>query len=269
MYTLTRYVNEIYGPILRRYKEDNAWFKWWPKHDTVSVWYGWQMYKTSSTNALGFLLLGDTAIRTNKALLLNFGLTSAHGVQEKKDKEMIDQLMKQRQGFARPGMAATHLLGPGSILSDKDWSPLLNDSFILGGIIGCQDFHLADEGFDGFTAPVMAPQPMVAQRAAFRADAKEKWKAYFQANPKVFWDSTNNVPRVFCRETIGLMTFGYQPVFTSQELGFECADQGKARHATFTAYLSALRAVSFQNSDRRTIMGAISIYLFGAAGILT
>jgi hypothetical protein len=282
MYTIQSYVRELKS-ILPRYKSDNAWVYWWAAESAENALRGWRMYEKASQNALGFLLLGDTAIRTNKALLLNFGLTSAHGVQEARDLAMINEIMGQRTAMATAARPATELLGAGSILSDKEWTPMLNDSFILGGINACQEFHLAEEGFHAFTpAPrPAAPQSMFppsqfdqrravfGEAAKFAAPdpAKDRWKAYLQATPTVFWSGA--LPRVFAREILGLKAFGYKPVFAMQELGFVCVDQGKAMGATFTEYLNVLRAVNFQDRDKSSIMAAISEYLFGAKGILT
>jgi hypothetical protein len=277
MYTKQSYVQELKA-ILPRYKQDNAWVYWWAKDSAVNALRGWLMYEKAAQNALGFLLLGDTAIRSNKLLLLNFGLASAHGVQEAKDLAMIQQIMGERVAVAAPGTTAQELLGPGSILSDKEWTPLLNDSFILGGINACQEFHLAEDGFHAFNPPPrpVAPPSLVAERRAMFGEvakfaapdpAKDKWKAYLQATPTVFWGGA--LPRVFAREILGLKAFGYKPVFAMQELGFVCVDRNKAMGATFTDYLNVLRAVNFQDRDKTAIMGAISEYLFGAKGVLT
>jgi hypothetical protein len=283
MYQLNTYVFEV-KQILPSYKTDNAWFKWWNADDTINVLNGWRMYRQASMNALGFLLLGDTGIRTNKELLLNFGLTSAHGVQEQKDIDLINSIMNDRRRIgisAGPRARVVDVLGPGSILSDKNWSPLLNDSFILGGVRRFQDFHLADEAFDAFVPPAPVPQAHAQKMQAglgmvramfgtasnaYRDPSREKWKAFFRANPQTFFK--DGVPRVFAREVIGLMMFGYEPVFSNYELGFVCADRVKAANATFTSYCAALRSLSFGQNDRVKIMGAISEYLFGARDAL-
>jgi hypothetical protein len=281
MYTKVTYVEAVQR-LIPRYKRENMWFaRWWPKDDEDTLYNGWRMYEKASQNGLGFLLLGDTAIRTNKALLLNFGLTSAHGVQEEKDRAMIKQLMNQRRAIATPSMPAVKLKGPGSILSDKEWSPLLNDSFILGGIKSCQEFHLADDAFHAFNPvkPIAAPSLVAQRREMFGQAAKgyapnpsdlakDKWKAYFQATPTVFWNLDYNVPRVFAREVIGLKTFGYKPVWSLHELGFVCAEPNRATSADFLWYLNALSDVNFGDADRARIMAVISEYLFGAKGVI-
>jgi hypothetical protein len=271
MYTAESYGREI-DRILPRYKMENTWFKWWPKADVDAVLNGWRMYRKSSGNALGFLLLGDTAIRTDKTLLFNFGLTSAHGVQEQKDIAMIDAIMNKRRGFASTARPATELLGPGSILSDKEWSPLLNDAFVLGGVNDCQEFHLADDAFHGYVHVAQTRAIFGETAKGYKAldqanPAKDKWRAYFRATPTVFWAAWG--PRVFAREVIGMKTFGYRPVFTKQELAFECVDRPKAMGATFTQYIDALAAVGFGAYDRKATMAAISEYLFGAKDALT
>jgi hypothetical protein len=77
-------------------------------------------------------------------------------------------------------------------------------------------------------------------------------------------------PRVFAREAVGLMTFGYQPVFSDQELGFQCVNAAAATGATFRQYLGALSAINFHlgSAGRNTVLGALSNFLFGDPNLL-
>ena len=237
------------------------------------------MYRCASQGALGFLLLGDTKIRKDPLLVMNFGLASAHGVQEAEERKLIDELMARRGALAgiRSG-PATPVQGPGAILSDQNWTPLLNDSFILGGIHRGWDFHLAEEGFNQFS--LLGEQEFLRRREAFGPAApqyaaalargpdyyQQRWKDYLVAHPDVIW--RGGIPRVFARELIGLKTFGYAPRFTSSELGFVCQDSGAASTADFEQYLNALGVVGFHRSDRESVLSSIAGFLFGNAEAL-
>jgi hypothetical protein len=260
-----------------RYEAEHAWFHW--GDPSTYVFSAWRMYRCASQSALGFLLLGDTKIRKDPTLVMNFGLASAHGVQDAEELKMIGELLARRQGLAgiRSG-PATPVLGPGAILSDRNWTPLLNDSFLLGGIHRGWDFHLAEEGFDQFN--FLGPQEFLRRREAFGPAApqyaaalargpeyyQQKWKHYLVGHPDAIWKG--GIPRVFARELIGLKTFGYVPRFTSSELGFCCQNFGAARTADFERYLNALGAVGLNQNNRVGVLSSIAEFLFGTAEAL-
>jgi hypothetical protein len=98
---------------------------------------GLKMYRSVSLGSL-MPLLGDAKIRADRTLIGNFGLASGSGTEDN-DMEMIKALNDNRkviaQGAKLPAAAIPiPVVGSGSILNDKKWSPLLNDSFILGGV---------------------------------------------------------------------------------------------------------------------------------------
>jgi hypothetical protein len=260
-----------------RYKSENSWFVSWGNPGDA-IFNAWKLYRAANQNALGTLLLGDAKIRTSGNLLMNFGLSSGSGVSDENELEVIRELQQKREKLVGPRSgAAVNIVGPGSILNDRNWTPLLNDAFILGGVHARQDFHWAEEGFDLDTGlahqeflqrlqkfGVAAPQytPALTRDAAYN---QEKWKLYIVKHSN-FWSADGTV-RVFAREVIGLKTFGYSPVFTKQNVGFTCyAPRG---YATFSAYLNGLVAVNFSRNDSATINAALGEFLFKDSNALT
>lgn len=267
MYTLDGMYTEL-ATLIPRYKAENLWaIKWFDPVNANNILDAWRLYKCTSRNALGMLLLGEEGMRKKVDLLLNFGLTSAHGV-EIDEANFLNPLIQQRINLGGP--TAPQFVGPGSILSDRKWNPLLNDAWLLGGVNGLQDFHLVTEGVGPIPVDVVA-----TRRSAFGAAAPQyqkipiqKWKSWFQRTPQILFETWG--PRVFAREAVGLMTFGYQPVFTNHELGFRCVDTSAARGATFRQYLNALSAIQFHlgPGGRTTVLTALSNYLFGEPNFL-
>jgi hypothetical protein len=219
-----------------RYREDNHWCQWWktPVEDADTAH---ALYERAADSELGFLLLGETKIRSDEDLVFNHGLTSHGGVQEKADVARMAKLNAQRAALGGASMSSySDVVGGGSILSDRNWTPMHNDAFILGGIHTCQDFILAEDTVSQTigTGRFQSERPLVAFQ----------WKKFFQNHIDLLWGSWG-APRVFSRELIGLATFGYKPEFTSHQLGFSCRDRGRAQGATFVDYLDALSEARF------------------------
>ncbi len=151
------------------------------------------------------------------------------------------------------------MMGPGSILSAKRWSPLLNDALMLGGIISRQDFHFAlntDEQatWRNLTMKHIGGAELHRRRAVFGSavnaapkpalsSEKELWLKFLHQVPRVLWQN-NGTPRVFVRELLGLKIFGYQPVFTLHEIGF-IPTGGGGKAPTFENYLAGLRQTGY------------------------
>ena len=186
--------------------------------------------------------------------------------------------MNKRRGLA-PG-TAVEIMGPGSILSAKRWSPALNDALMLAGIHHYHEFHFALNGDEQhawreLTSRSGGANPEFAKRierfgAAVRVQDKSKpiervWLDFFHRVPRVFWESGN--PRVFVRELMGLKLFGYKPVFTEHELGFVFTGRGQA--PTFMNYLKGLREIGLERRDRSSIMRALGEFLFQDAAALS
>lgn len=261
--------------VLDRYKAEYSWWSWGNQDLSTTIYKAWKLYDAAAKNQLGTLLLGDAKIRTNADLVMNFGLTSGSGIGADELKQ-IQTLTEKRQSLAgaRAG-PVVGVLGPGSILNDQQWTPLMNDSFILGGVHMNDDFHWAEEEFDRYT--MLGAQEFLQRREVFnkgtaapvglRRDEKyyqDKWKHYILGRSN-FW--TGGLARVFARELIGLKTFGYKAVFSAQEVLFTPDMRGVLPN--FENYLNGLRAVKFPVNDRTSINSAISELLFGKSDELS
>jgi hypothetical protein len=259
--------------VLDRYETEYSWWKWGDRATTIH--HAWKLYRAAARNELGTLLLGDAKIRTNPGLLMNFGVTSGSGIGGD-ELTQIQNLMQKRRALAGPRSGAVvQALGPGSILNDQNWTPLVNDAFILGGVHTYAPFHWAEEGFDRYA--MLGAQEFIQRREVFtkgtaspvalRRDEKyyqDKWKHYILGHSN-FW--MDGMARIFTRELIGLKTFGYTAVFTAQEVMFRPG--GGGRPATFENYLNGLQAVNFAANDRTLVNDAISELLFGKPGELS
>jgi hypothetical protein len=267
-----------------QYNQDNQWFGFqrggqaWSKGTWVQfIIAAWKLYQKAGTNQLQMILLGDTKIRSDAELLMNFGLVSnTNTPQEAKDIKLVEELMAKRAAIARNSIFKdpVNIMGPGSILSAQRWSPLLNDALMLGGIIGRQEFHFVlntDEQaiWAQLTSKYIGKAELERRRAVFGAAAKtplkpalsseqELWLRFFRQAPRVLWE--NNKPRVFVRELLGLKFFGYKPVFSIYELGFCSTGGGNA--PTFQNYLTGLNTVGFHLPNRGSIMRTLSEFLF-------
>jgi hypothetical protein len=236
-----------------RYVSDNSWHKWGDQHRYSMD--AFKLYHRASTSALGWLLLGSGKIRFDDGLLGNFGMTSGSGTDDKM-LEKVQALQAQRTAMrTAPGMRdVPNVVGPGSILSDRNWSPLLNDSYILGGVHAGCEFHFAEDA----ASAEFATMPVQLTPA-------QKWQAFIKKHPETFWDDKNHLPRVLSRELIGLKTFGYRPEFSVHQLSFRPTGSGDA---TFIRYLEALAAGGYTGKDRVRMFDALALFLFGTVAAL-
>ena len=248
-----------------RYETENEWFvkqAWGDQHHYTLT--AWRLYRAATTSALGMLLLGGAKIRKAQSLLANFGVTSAGGLNDPAELKLVEELERHRAA-ARQAPAlqdAPKVLGPGSILSDKNWTPLLNDSFILGGVHARHEFHLAEDAANGYFE-------FLDRRATFERDkqtpnATEKWMGFFRAHPEMLWSKNPWAPRILARELIGLKAFGYHPAFSLQQLSFYADQPG---NANFTNYLNTVEAAGFRSGNPKQVLDAISQFLFGKADV--
>lgn len=151
---------------------------------------------------------------------------------------------------------APPVVGSGSILSTRGWSPMLNDSFIMGGVHSGHQFHVAlnneETGLFGRTSNA-------------GLGGRDNWRLFMRANPRMLWDSERGVPRVLMREFICLQASGYQPNFEKQELIFGSKKDGTSDKAIFRVYLKALREVGFHDAahSKDKIVSAVAEFLFG------
>jgi len=268
------------------YDQDNEWLGFqrggpvWSRGTWIQfILSAWKLYQNAASNQLQMILLGDTKIRSDPSLLFNFGLAAnADKPQEDRDRVMVSELMNKRRGVAPGG--AVEIMGPGSILSARLWSPALNDALMLAGIHHQQEFHFALNGDEqaawrDITTRPGGASPEFLKRierfgAAVRPQGQGKpieqvWLEFFHKVPRVWWENGN--PRVFVREVMGLKFFGYKPIFTPFELGF--AYRGGGRPPTFLNYLNALREVGLERRDRTTIMRHLGEFLFQDDGAMS
>jgi hypothetical protein len=263
----------------QQYSLDNAWFdfqKPGSKFDMQApvsyIFAAYGAYEKVYENPTKITLLGDTKLRTDYDLVMNFGLSSARGVQEEECKKFIQELQNKRQVIKdqepikdpkillinpnAKGGKAVAVEGSGAILSTQKWSPMLNDSFILAGVHYGHDFALALTGDETVAYGNLAPEK----------DDKERWRLFFLKSATSLWSGA--FPRVFLRELIGLMTFGYEPRFHKDQLGFVPVNDKAADEGTLSSYLTALSNVGFHRGDKEKCLGVIAKYLFGDAGAL-
>ncbi|QUM80346.1 MULTISPECIES: hypothetical protein [unclassified Moritella] len=255
MYNLNRFFEEI-TQLAPSYIAHHSWVSWdWTQSDNILN--SWWLYKNAKKSSLGFLLLGGTQIRKDEALLFNFGLSSHGGVQEKEELALVSRLIEKRCELRKqtPLINSNSMVSTGSVLSDKNWNPILNDCFILGGVTGLQDFHLAESRYNQFSITI---NPSIRNKMS----DKDKWKCYFQCYIGDIWDYKYNVPRVFARELLGLKLFGYKPVFKFGQLFFTPGDKSKASTASFTAYLNYLIKTGTTSSNPRKTLMEIASFLF-------
>jgi hypothetical protein len=324
------------------YVSDNSWFgfkleKDDPKGPKQSIAMSWLAYEKTTGATAGALILGDTKLRSDEALVSNFGLSSAGGVQEEESLRMVEDIMNRRQAIATgapfpdswdpmiaatgamdqmspspmapmsppslvrptssmtpmrpttsmrptsslssappgawdPSMTATGSMGPmapspmrpmtavpvvgsGSILSTRGWSPMLNDAFIMGGVHSGHQFHVALNNDES---------GLFDRTKNAGLSTRDNWRLFFRANPRSLWDSERGVPRVLMREFICLKASGYAPNFDREQLIFGNKKDGAADKAVFRVYLTALHELGFQRASesKDKLAKAVSEFLF-------
>jgi len=263
--------------IAQIYVADNGWVTSWARwdhrnHMDYYIDAAYLLYDATSRNQLRMTVLGGTGIRFAKELIANFGVTAANGMQEQQTKWLAEQEEYRRrrgrgedQANANGRRAANTVpVRGGSILSEKNWTPLLNDALIIGGATAHHTFHIALE------TPEMAAwrqceleaREWQARDQGIRIDYPTwAWQEFLNRNIGMLWDVGRGNPRVLAREIIGLSFAGYRPVFRYQGLAFE--PDPLAPDLTFHDYAQGLRDLGFdQGAQRAEIMKYISEYLF-------
>jgi len=259
---------------MQRYQALHPWYHW-DRDVAFDVLSAWRLYKRAQRPSLGFVLLGDTKLRRDPSLVQPFGLLSARAGQGEEELSMIAAMKIQAwwRGIGPP------VLKSGSILSDQNWSPLLNDAMVLGGVHQRVEFHFTDPRLAGFN--FVAPpgvqgqralaekraQAMAAKRAALadRPWEVQVWRDFFQQHKDVLWDSTQQIPRVLARELVGLMSFGYEARPVAQQLTFVPGPKVPMEtRANFGAYLDELQKADYFSRGRdQFLLATISKFLFG------
>jgi hypothetical protein len=254
-----------------RYELEDSWYtkaQWGDRHKYSLN--AWNLYRQASTNALGMLLLGDGKIRRDKALLSNFGVSTVGGAWDAEEKRIIKDVEAERAHLrAGPGPGlrdAPAVQGPGSVLSEVAWTPLLNDAYILGGAHGGHEFHLALEDVAVTTLPMLGKSLALKFALLPQTDPKEKWRAFFNTYPDLFWDPKWNTPRVLVRELIGLRMCGYVPRLFATQLSFSPT---RADSSTLGDYLDALTSAAYRSKNRVAILDLLSQFFFAKPRLLS
>lgn len=288
------------------YRRDNHWVQFvvkpsWMFDYNMRLYIdaAYKLYDATANNHLKLTLLGGTNIRLAERLLANFGVTGVNGIQD----DATDDIVVREQGLRNAGkgmpvhdhgtragrpvgqVRRVPMTGVGSILSEKRWTPLLNDALIIGGATANHAFEIAleegehelfrrcsDNNAVPFNRPVATPgNPLTPQQIQLR-DRQDRfnndsftsaaiWREFVQKNIGMLWDMGRNNPRVLARELLGLSFLGYEPIFSGQKLGFQRVDG--APNPTFQDYTDQLSDVGFEAAQNRIpIIKAISRFLF-------
>jgi hypothetical protein len=275
------------------YKADNAWFTGFPvAADKYLKESCWTTYENASKPTTKELLLGDTKIRSDHDLVVNFGLASANGPQEESGQALAQRAQGIRDAHAAgvspmagsasasaPSLApmpmagssmapapvgaaapeaAIPVAGAGSILSTQGWSPMLNDCFIMGGVHALHQFSLALVGEDATRFNSISAS----------GTHQERWRTFITRNRYLIWNTQYSVPRVFARELIALQVSGYEPAFEKDFLVFKVANKTLAEGASLAHYCSQLKKAGISGKERvdeAAVVARVDAYLFGGA----
>jgi len=150
--------------------------------------YGYRLYGNCHDASLGMLVLGDDGIREDEDLITNLGATSATPMR------LVRQLIPAHQ----PDTADRR--NKGSVLSEKNWWPFYNDCWVMGGVHGKREFHLADTDWP---------------------------------DDSLLWDSGKSRPRMLGRELMILAVSGYSLRKSPLGMVFYNTDHMKAFNLTF------------------------------------
>ena len=258
------------------YLADNSWFRFYSGGDGFDP-----MTPDKYADAAGkayehvqkattALPLGDTKIRSDADLVKNFGLSDADAPpatatppSSQSATAMVATSGPTAIGMTpRPGAASSSAPSPGAILSNKKWSPMLNDAFIMGGVHMCEQFVFAPVGDDLSFIGALVPSGGGGSPKQQQIDAAiPAWRAFFQSKSYLLWD--RNYPRVFVRELLGLQKFGYTAAPTAVNLSFDCTNKALAETATFKEYVQELKDSGFYANDQRKVLPIIATFLFG------
>lgn len=250
----------------------------------------YKMYMLARDTKNGFLPLGDEGIKKWKDLVFNLGLASVTAPEEM-DTDFVNELNLHRS-LQRDGIRTTrktssfpieisNITDSGAILSDKIWTTMMNDAFILGGTERSHPFVL-----------VLSPEPtkksgnklsehlmweQVKNKAlpiriglSYEEKWRYKWLSFFASNPQIIYrtGSERNGPRVLARELLGLSFFGYKPIFAENQLSFV---RRNSTPTSFTTYLHKLLKLHFFTNNninsQELVVSAIFEFLSDNSGM--
>jgi hypothetical protein len=279
MLTVQQFTKQLFD-LNDQYRRDNAWVGNWSEswNDeavmTKFIGFAYALYAGTARNNLKLTVLGGTEIRLDDTYIRNFGVTAANGIQDNETEKWVREEQNRRSFRAtnpdpaslNPDTSAVSVTGVGSILSEKGWTPILNDALILGAITAGQDFALGltpaeQSDWEVMNGAKANKTAVLAARFGETTGLITAWKSFLNSQKRMFFFPWGG-PRVFTRELLGLSFFGYKPEFSWHQLGFG-AGTGKRSPPDFKTYLKKLHDVGFHSpSDQALIMETISIYLF-------
>ncbi|WP_155992732.1 hypothetical protein [Acidocella facilis] len=203
MYKKQDFVSDLNSLQSRYERQMPGWYKKRAKPWAKEVEHAWALYCNARDNNLSMLVLGGIELRDDEDLLANMGTTAAAPMQNKSGNTTFND---RDSGSNRTG----------SVLKEKAWWPLQNDAWVLGGVQGLSQFHLAAGSVGGVVDDML-------------------------------WEASARRPRVLGRELIGLFNFGYIRVRSPHEakLGIVFAPHNAeaAKASTFKAYLAGITQV--------------------------
>lgn len=279
MLSVQQFTHQLFG-LKDQYRQDNAWVGRWNEswNDeavmTRFIGFAYKLYAATARNALKLTVLGGTEIRLDDTYVRNFGVTAANGIQDNETERWVrtEQVMRGWRAknpdpsSRNPVRTPAPVTGSGSILSEKGWTPILNDALILGAITAGQHFTLGltpaeQRDWNVMNGAKVNKTAVLAARFGDTPALINAWKSFFNSQKRMFFFDWGG-PRVFTRELLGLHFFGYKPEFSWYQLGFH-AGTGRRVPPDFSTYLQKLRDVGFHSpSDQARIMETISMYLF-------
>jgi hypothetical protein len=180
-------------------------FLGWPKE----IERAWEIYNHARVSSLDILLLGGMDMREDVAMLRNFGTTRA-GV------EPPVVLPRDRTTAAPVALPVKYT---GSILREGKWWLMPNDAWVLGGVHGYRQFHVAGD------------------------------LTWIEEN---LWDDKFKRPSVLGRELFGLFLFGYCADASYHKMMgvvLFVEDGALAASATFTKYLDGIEGGMTSTKD--------------------
>ena len=279
MLSVQQFTKQLFD-LKSQYRQDNAWVGNWNEswNDeavmTKFIGFAYALYPATARNALKLIVLGGTEIRLDDNYVRNFGVTAANGIQDSETERWVREEQNRRSlramnphpGSRKPDISPAPVTGVGSILSERGWTPILNDSLILGVITAGQDFALGltpleQTDWDTMNGAKVNKTAVLAARFGDTPALINAWKSFFNSQKRMFFFPWGG-PRVFTRELLGLHFFGYKPEFSWHQLSFH-AGAGRRAPPDFRTYLQKLHDVGFQAPANQTrIMETISRYLF-------
>lgn len=262
------------------YRTTNPWVpkslnQKWDDDDVMThvIKAAYELYAATAGNQLKMVLLGDTEIRQDSLLIPNFGVMSAHGIQESETRRLVIQERYKRWANAEratgPMKEVAKVASGGSILSDSKWTPILNDALILGAIESQQEFHLALNQQERIAwTDHCKPFDEATQKdfAARNHCPPDLWPAFFKKQPQLLWNG--KFPRVLSREILALKFFGYKPSFSIHGLSFIPKLGNSIGPPSFKTYNEGLQKAGFFENSESRVLDEIALYLFEDSMVL-